>query len=205
MDLKLEELENNGVKSATLLLGFRSEAVITALATYAGPLKISYVCDGPRLLGTGGAILQALDRLPEAFLVTYGDSLLEWPFGRLLDAARSASTNNALAVTARIGPADTPNCQVVGNLVIRHSRTTGGQMNAVDYGVMLLRRSEVLGASQCLSSPFGLDLILAQLARERRLAASVSTKPYWEIGTPETLKIVQERFARRPQSRSYSR
>ena len=42
--------------------------------------QVEYAFDGPRLLGTGGALRQAIDRLGEAFLVMYGDSYLRCDF-----------------------------------------------------------------------------------------------------------------------------
>ena len=39
-------------------------------------LQVDYVHDGPQLLGTGGAIKQALPLLDDAFFVLYGDSYL---------------------------------------------------------------------------------------------------------------------------------
>src|SRR5438128_10784554 len=39
-------------------------------------VQIEYVFDGPKLLGTGGALIAALPKLGEAFYVLYGDSYL---------------------------------------------------------------------------------------------------------------------------------
>src|SRR5262249_17995413 len=39
-------------------------------------LRVEFVFDGPRLLGTAGAIKQALPALGQAFFVMYGDSYL---------------------------------------------------------------------------------------------------------------------------------
>jgi NDP-sugar pyrophosphorylase family protein len=55
-------------------VGFRGEL----FQEYAGgsrlSLQLDYSFDGPRLLGTAGAIRQALPLLGEAFFVLYGDS-----------------------------------------------------------------------------------------------------------------------------------
>lgn len=39
-------------------------------------MRIEYTFDGPRLLGTGGALIQGLPRLGDAFYVLFGDSYL---------------------------------------------------------------------------------------------------------------------------------
>src|SRR6516164_9767459 len=43
-------------------------------------VKVEYIVDGPMLLGTGGAVRHALDRLAPEFLVTYCDSWLDAPY-----------------------------------------------------------------------------------------------------------------------------
>jgi NDP-sugar pyrophosphorylase family protein len=40
-------------------------------------VKVEYIVDGPTLLGTGGVVRHALDRLASEFLVTYCDSWLD--------------------------------------------------------------------------------------------------------------------------------
>ena len=39
-------------------------------------IRIEYSFDGPKLLGTGGALIRALPKLGDAFYVLYGDSYL---------------------------------------------------------------------------------------------------------------------------------
>ena len=46
-------------------------------------VRISYSFDGPKLLGTGGAIRKAVPLLGEAFFVMYGDSYLRIDFAEV--------------------------------------------------------------------------------------------------------------------------
>src|ERR1700751_5335377 len=78
---QLRLFAREGIKEVKLLVGYRWEQI----AAFAGDgsrfgLKIDYIVDGPKLLGTGGAVRRALDRLGREFLVTYCDSWLDAPF-----------------------------------------------------------------------------------------------------------------------------
>ena len=53
-------------------------------------IEIEYSFDGPALLGTAGAIRQALPLLPERFFVLYGDSYLTCDY-RAVEAAFARS------------------------------------------------------------------------------------------------------------------
>ena len=74
---QLQYLRQQGVSSATLCIGYLGEMIqeFVGDGSYWG-LKVSYSPDGPVLLGTGGALKQALPMLGERFFVLYGDSYL---------------------------------------------------------------------------------------------------------------------------------
>ena len=56
--------------------------------------------DGPKLLGTGGALRKALDKLGPEFMVMYGDSWLDTPYAPIVEAFR-ASRKPALMTVFR--------------------------------------------------------------------------------------------------------
>lgn len=74
---QLELLKRRGLRRVVLLLGYLGESVRQTFGdgTTLG-IRIDYSFDGPMLLGTAGAIRQALPLLPERFFVLYGDSYL---------------------------------------------------------------------------------------------------------------------------------
>src|SRR6267378_5412193 len=76
---QLEHLAAQGIERVTYSIGYRGDL----LREHVGDgsrfgLRVSWVDEGKRLLGTGGAIRLALDEgaLDEAFFVLYGDSYL---------------------------------------------------------------------------------------------------------------------------------
>lgn len=187
LDWKLDELQRNGVTHATFLLGHGSSEVIDYLNDKGEILEIGCVVDGPRLLGTGGALANSLKQLPARFFLTYGDNLLEMPYSELSTAAAQAGVPCALAVTTTVGVADTPNAVVSGDLVTSYSKTTTADMKWLDYGVMLLERSKIERLVGAARPPFDLATIVSSLALSGELAAAKTNLRYWEIGTPQTL------------------
>jgi NDP-sugar pyrophosphorylase family protein len=60
-------------------LGFLGEQVesVVRQSGFFKQMHITFSYDGNKLLGTGGAIVNAFHQLPETFFVTYGDSYLD--------------------------------------------------------------------------------------------------------------------------------
>jgi len=74
---QLDWLRAQHVKHVVYCLGHLGEQVVTALGDGTRwAMRFDYIMDGPVLLGTGGALRQALPTLGERFFVLYGDSLL---------------------------------------------------------------------------------------------------------------------------------
>ena len=89
LEHQLAQFREQGVEEVVLCVGFLGETIQEqygdgALMEY----DISYSFDGPKLLGTGGAIRKALPLLGEAFFVMYGDSYLRIDFAEVERAFR---------------------------------------------------------------------------------------------------------------------
>src|SRR4051812_45822232 len=70
-------LKAAGLTHLVLCLGYLGEKVVELYGNgERWGVKIDYCFDGPKLLGTGGALIQALPKLGDAFYVLYGDSYL---------------------------------------------------------------------------------------------------------------------------------
>jgi NDP-sugar pyrophosphorylase family protein len=74
---QLALLHQQGISRAVLCLGHLGEMVVDQFGDgRAYGVQLEYSFDGPKLLGTGGALIRALPRLGDAFYVLYGDSYL---------------------------------------------------------------------------------------------------------------------------------
>src|SRR2546426_2314152 len=93
---QLRLLRANGIEQVIICAGHLGELV----REYAGDgsrfgLRVEFVFDGPRLLGTAGALKRALPALGQAFFVLYGDSYLPCDY-RAVQAAFVQSGKYAL-------------------------------------------------------------------------------------------------------------
>jgi N-acetyl-alpha-D-muramate 1-phosphate uridylyltransferase len=69
---QLRLFAREGIRDVTLLVGYCWQQIKLFVGNGSRfGVTVDYIVDGPTLLGTGGAIRRALDRLGPEFLVTY--------------------------------------------------------------------------------------------------------------------------------------
>ena len=74
---QLAYLKSQGVNKVVICTGYLGEMIEKMVGNGRDiGLEVIYSRDGPHLLGTGGALKQALPFLGDAFFVLYGDSFL---------------------------------------------------------------------------------------------------------------------------------
>jgi NDP-sugar pyrophosphorylase family protein len=159
-------------------------------------VHVDYADEGATLLGTGGALRNALALLDDTFLVTYGDSYLPFDYAAPLDALRAHDDCDAvMSVFKNEKKWDASNVELDarGERVVRYEK--GGDDDAldyIDYGAIALRRSVVDAIPADRAS--GLDTVQTSLARAHRLRAYVARERFYEIGSPEGLAALEQRL-----------
>jgi NDP-sugar pyrophosphorylase family protein len=178
-------LARAGFTRALLLAGHLGDAIEAAAARGPRHLALEVLRDGPTLLGTGGALRAALDRLDDTFLVTYGDSYLRFDYAAPLRMLRAdASARGCMATFANDDAIEPSNVAVADGKVVRYDkeRAAGAPaLTAIDYGATALRREALLelparGASD-------LAPLLSQLAARGELLACPAEARFFEIGS----------------------
>ena len=156
-------------------------------------LSVGYKIDGPRLLGTGGALRAALDQLGDEFLVMYGDSWLDIAYAPVVEAFRASGQPALMTVFRNEGQWDTSNVWLEdGRIRLYHKRERLPQMQHIDWGLSMIR-AEVL-AARLANEPFDLAEIYSDLSRAGKLAAYEVTRRFYEIGSAEGLKETEALF-----------
>ena len=85
LDHQLDLLHRHGARRVVLLVGHLGEQIVEHVGDGGRfGLHVEYQFDGPRLLGTGGALRQALARLGPLFWVTWGDAYLDFDWAGAL-------------------------------------------------------------------------------------------------------------------------
>lgn len=157
-------------------------------------LRVRYSEEGPKLLGTGGALRAAAEMLEETFLVTYGDSYLPFDYAAPLDELRAHDDcDGVMSVFKNEGKWDASNVRVDRSWVLAYEKgTRDPAFDHIDYGAIALRRSVVLELPE--GAPSGLDQLQSRLAAARRLRAHVARERFYEIGSPEGLAALELRL-----------
>jgi NDP-sugar pyrophosphorylase family protein len=158
--------------------------------------------EGPKLLGTAGAIRAALPHLNETFLVTYGDSYLPFDYAAPLRALEAnPDCDGVMAIFKNAGRWDVSNVMTDGAWVLRYEKGAGATDAAfdhIDYGATAIRRDVV--ARLPAGEPAAFDAIQRELAARKRLRASVAHERFFEIGSPEGLEELDRHLRTRASS-----
>ena len=134
---QLRLLRREGLERVVLCVGHLGEMIREFVGDGARfDLTVEYSFDGDRLLGTGGALRQALPLLPDTFFVLYGDSYLDIAFEPVLAAFRRCGAAAMMTVFRNEGRWDTSNVLFDGQRVVRHDkRAPTPDMQYIDYGL----------------------------------------------------------------------
>jgi NDP-sugar pyrophosphorylase family protein len=188
IDWKLAELAVAGVTDVLLLVGHHGDAVVAYVGDgSAFGVRARCLADGEVLLGTGGAIRRALPELPDAFWVTYGDSLLRVDVGAAENAFAHSQNDALMTVWHNRGALGPSNARVRDDLVVEYSKQPPPEgAEHIDYGMLLMTRAAFAGAPP--DQPFDLAILLADLARSGRLGALAVSERFYEIGDPSSLR-----------------
>lgn len=140
---QLRLLHGRGLRRAVLCVGYLGEMVQAEFGD-GGPfgMELSYSFDGPKLLGTGGALRQALPRLGDAFFVLYGDSYLPIDYSAVQAAFEASGQPGLMTVFKNEGAWDTSNVEFEDGRIVRYDKTERTPaMRHIDYGLGAFRAS----------------------------------------------------------------
>jgi len=192
---QLEALRRSGFTEVVLCIGHFGDQIREFLGDGAAfGVTVAYSQDGPRLLGTGGALRRALDLLEPTFLVTYGDSYLPFDYAApLRDLNTHPEALGTMSVFLNDGAWDASNSAVSGELVTAYEKHgTHPSLRYIDYGALALRRSVI--AERDAASPFPLELVQAELARSAKLRAYTASERFYEIGSEAGINDLENKL-----------
>jgi len=184
---QLDLLRAHGLTDIVLCTGYLGARLEDAVGDGSQHgVHVRYSPDGPRPLGTGGALRQALPLLGEAFFTMYGDSYLECDY-RAVERAFLASGRPALLTVMRNDDQwDRSNVLCVNSRIVRYSKEhRTADMRHIDYGLAVMRA----GVFRSYPDEGTLDLarVYEDLAARDELAAYEVSDRFYEIGTPSGL------------------
>jgi NDP-sugar pyrophosphorylase family protein len=180
---QLDLLRSQHIQRVGLCLGHLGEMVAKEFGDgRAQGVELDYSFDVPKLLGTGGALRQALPKLGEKFFVLYGDSYLTAPFAPVAEAFERSGKRGLMTVYCNEGRHDTSNVVFRdGQILIYDKKARRPEMRHIDYGLNLFRASvfEEWPAGQA----FDLAEVMQQLVARNELAGFEVPDRFYEIGS----------------------
>lgn len=194
---QLELLRQHGLTRIVFCVGHLGEQVQAALGDgRRWGVNLSYVFDGPRQLGTGGAIRQALPLLGDGFFVLYGDAYLECDYQAIQRAFENSRKLGLMTVYRNEDQWDRSNVEYGSGRVIRYDkRHRTALMRHIDYGLGLFRSAAF--EDYPTGQAFDLAHVYQQLLGSDELAAYEVRRRFHEIGSPEGLRETQEYLTRK--------
>lgn len=195
---QLHQLAQQGAHRVVLCVGYLADQIETEFGDGSSlGLDLQYAHDGPALLGTGGALRQALPLLGDAFFVLYGDSFLPIDFAPVEKAFFDSHRPALMTVLRNEGQWDTSNVEFSSDLVYEYNkRVPTARMDHIDYGLSVLS-AKVL-AQHPSGQAFDLADIYHQLSISDQLAGLEVHERFYEIGSPQGLADTISYFSTSP-------
>ena len=187
---QLELLRSRGIRSAVLCVGYLGEMIQRDYGHEAFGIKLDYAFDGPKLLGTGGAIKRALPMLGPEFFVLYGDSYLPIEYRPIAEFFRRSGKLGCMTVYHNEGRYDTSNVVFAdGEIKVYDKKARLPEMRHIDYGLSLFKGAAF--DSYSAEQPFDLAEVMGKLVREKQLAGYEVKERFYEIGSPGGLEELE--------------
>ena len=183
---QLLKFENEGVKKVLLCLGYKNKQIISFLKKIKfKKLKIKIISE-KKPLGTGGAIKNCRKYLEPKFMITYGDSWLDFDLRKLNGKFNLQSKENLITVIRKekVKP-HKANLLIKKNKIIKYDKNSVN-FNFVDYGFMILSKKTLNNLKE---HKFDLSLIISNLIENKNIKLIKIEKKFYEIGS---LKGIQE-------------
>lgn len=188
---QLELLHSRGIRCAVLCVGHLGEMIERDFGDEAFGVKLDYSFDGPKLLGTGGAIKQAMSKLGGEFFVLYGDSYLPIEYRPIAEFFHASGKLGCMTVYHNEGKYDTSNVLFGnGEIVVYDKKARLPEMRHIDYGLSLFKATAFDAYST--GQPFDLAELMTKLVRERQLAGYEVKERFYEIGSPAGLEELNQ-------------
>jgi NDP-sugar pyrophosphorylase family protein len=145
-------------------------------------VRIEYSFDGPRLLGTGGALIRALPLLGEAFYVLYGDSYLPIDYLAVGRSFLKSGKLGLMTVYENSERYDASNVWFQGGEIRAYDKKSRlPTMRHIDYGLGLFRRAAFDGFPT--DEFVDLSDVQKALLERGQLAGFEMTQRFYEVGS----------------------
>lgn len=191
---QLELIKRNNIEKVVICAGFMGKKIqdfVKDGSEYGLDIRYSY--ESEKLLGTGGAVRNALPLLGDIFWVLYGDSYLNVDFKSVNEYFSSNTKSGLMTVFRNDKKWDKSNIVFRDKKIIEYNKKKYTQeMNYIDYGLGILTKKafEDYDKSSYGGSAdvFDLASVYQDLLGRNELLGFEITERFYEIGSFDGLK-----------------
>lgn len=197
----LDLLKWHGFRRFLFLVGHHGNAIEEYFGDGAGQgIEIRYSYDGDQLVGTGGALRRAIDQLDDEFVLIYGDSYMDADYGELLCHFRyeadARGKQGLMAIFRNQGRYDKSNALLRDGELLEYNKSiTREDMEHIDYGISVLRRSLLESLPE--GEPSDLADVYRDAVEGGTMAGLEVHQRFYEIGTLASLREFERYIERR--------
>jgi NDP-sugar pyrophosphorylase family protein len=176
-------LKSSGLTHLVLCVGYLAEKIVDYYGDGAKwGVRIEYAFDGPHLMGTGGALIQALPMLGDFFYVLYGDSYLPIDYLAVGRAFQESGKLGMMTVFENRERFDRSNVWFEAGAIRAYDKKvkTPG-MRHIDYGLGVFRRQAFDGFPS--DDVVDLSEVQKALLERKQLAGYEVSVRFFEIGS----------------------
>lgn len=188
---QLRLLRSHGFRSVVLCVGHLGEMIEEVFGDGAAwGMRIRYSYDGPVLLRTGGALVQALPLLGPTWFLLYGDSYLRIDYAAVYEAFCAGGKPALMSVLENRNAWDRSNVLFEDGKILcydKHAPTP--EMHHIDYGLSVFESSVFSGRKL---EPFDLSDVQTELVSRGSMTGFLATERFFEIGSPAGLRELED-------------
>jgi NDP-sugar pyrophosphorylase family protein len=189
---QLRYLKQQGISRVVLCIGHLGEMIEAAVGdgSHFG-LKVNYSLDGPKLLGTGGAIKAALPLIGEDLFIFYGDSFLPIDFQSVEKSYLLSKKLGLMTVLKNENQWDRSNVIYQNGSLIEYNKVEIKQnMNYIDYGLGILNADVFSGYP--VGEVLDLSQVYNELSLKNELFGYEVFERFYEIGSHQGILETKE-------------
>ena len=184
---QIELLRRHGITDIAFLVGHLGEMIGDTLGDGSRwGVRLRYISDGPRALGTGGAVRRARPDIGDPFFVLYGDSYLECDYAAVEQAFLTSGRSGLMTVCRNDDRWDRSNVLFADGRIVRYDKQDRSpDMRHIDYGLGVFRHTAFAGRRD--DEAFDLAAVYQDLLARDELAGYEVPTRFYEIGSPAGL------------------
>ena len=197
---QLRLLKRNGLTKIVLCVGYLGDMIVEQYGDGSKwGVEIQYSFDGPRLLGTGGALIRALPKLGDVFFILYGDSYLPIDYLGIGNSFLRSGRLGLMTVYENHELYDASNVWFQdGEIRIYDKKNKVEQMHHIDYGLGVMRAAAFNGWPR--DESVDLAAVYQKILSQHQLVGYELHQRFYEIGSHAGLNELDQFLRAAPSS-----